>query len=249
MRRPDSTLPALIRCGFSLVELLVVLAIIGVLSALLVPALARGKSAAKRTACTNNLRQLALAAQMYWDDHDGRLFPYQSETDLTGSRYWFGWLGKGQEGERAFEAGRGALYPYLKGRGVTTCPELDYQDRSFKSKAHGAAFGYGYNLHLSPPLGPPQLRISQLKAQSRIALFADAAQVNTFQPPASPENPLLEEFYYVSAREPTTHFRHNASAAVVFLDGHAELLKPSAGSLDERLPGEIVGQLPADRLR
>ena len=249
MQLPDQNCSSPCRAGFSLVELLVVIAIIGILSALLVPVLARGKAAARRAACLNNLRQLGIAAQLYWDENDGRLFPYLLETDLVGSRYWFGWLAKGEEGERTFEAGRGVLYPYLRGRGVTTCPELDYQDRTFKAKARGGAFGYGYNLHLSPPLAPSQLRISQFKAQSRIALFADAAQVNTFQPPASPENPLLEEFYYVSAREATTHFRHAGKAVVVLLDGHAESLAPATGSIDDRLPGETVGQLPDDRLR
>ncbi len=235
--------------GFSLVELLVVVAIIAVLAALLGPALVRGKSAAKRTACANNLRQLALASQMYWDDNDGRLFPYRFESDPLGARYWFGWLARGSEGERVFEPERGALHPYLKGRGVATCPELNYGSRFFKLKAAGAAYGYGYNLHLSPPLAPASYRTTQIKSQGSVVLFADAAQVNTFQAPASPENPLLEEFYYVNATEPTTHFRHQAKSSAVFLDGHVELLPPVAGSLDERLPGEIVGRIAIDWLR
>jgi prepilin-type N-terminal cleavage/methylation domain-containing protein len=87
--------------GFTLVELLVVIAIIGVLTALLVPALARGKSAAKRTACASNLRQLSLAAQMYCDDNDGKLFPYRFENDAIGTRYWFGWIAPERKSEIA----------------------------------------------------------------------------------------------------------------------------------------------------
>jgi prepilin-type N-terminal cleavage/methylation domain-containing protein/prepilin-type processing-associated H-X9-DG protein len=50
------------RAGFSLIELLVVIGIVGVLVSLLIPALQFGRSAASRTACANNLRQLGLAA-------------------------------------------------------------------------------------------------------------------------------------------------------------------------------------------
>jgi prepilin-type processing-associated H-X9-DG protein len=52
----------------------------------------------------------------------------------------------------------------------------------------------------------------------------------------------LEEFYYVSTNEPTTHFRHKARADVVFADGHVEAARAEAGSIDERLPKERVGK-------
>lgn len=74
--------------AFTLVELLVVLAIIGVLVAILLPAVKMVRESARRTQCENNLRQIALAATQHHDVH--RHFP-------TGGWGWQ-WIGEPERG-------------------------------------------------------------------------------------------------------------------------------------------------------
>lgn len=232
------------RRAFTLVELLVVVAVIGILSSLTLPALQRARRASYAAVCLNNLRQLGAAAQLYWSDHENNPFPYKIGATNNGDTYWFGWIERGAEGQRRFDATQGLLYPYVQDA-VRKCPQLNYSMAEFKLKATGAAYGYGYNLHLSPAPNLPKVKMNSIARPADLTLFADAAQVNTFQPPASPDNPMLEEFYYVNSSEPTAHFRHRSVAMVSFADGHSASLKIEAGSLDDRLPAANVGRLPA----
>jgi prepilin-type processing-associated H-X9-DG protein/prepilin-type N-terminal cleavage/methylation domain-containing protein len=238
------------RVAFTLVELLIVVAVIAILAGLWLPVLSRSRQTAQRIRCASNLRQLSLAAQMYWDDNNGHAFRYRGAATNGGDLYWFGWLGRGPEGKRAFDPRSGALFQYLNGRGVEVCPSLSYVRRIFKLKATGAAYGYGYNLCLSGPMNQMPVTVSRVRVHSDTAVFADAGQVNDFQAPASPDHPMLEEFYYVGTNvgEATAHFRHEGLANVAFCDGHVGREKPLPGSRDLRLPGQTLGRLRPEAL-
>jgi len=180
------------RRGFTLIELLITISILAILASMLLPTLMRSRASAQRIRCVSNLRQLGLAAHLYWDDNAGNCFRYGGATTNGGQLFWFGWIGQGAEGQRAFDASTGALYPYLQGRGVELCPALNYSAPEFKFKASGASYGYGYNLSLSAAPRQPAVNIARIPRTSTIALLADAAQINTWQAPASPSHPMIE---------------------------------------------------------
>ncbi|MHC4324419.1 MAG: type II secretion system protein [Planctomycetota bacterium] len=76
------------RSGFTLIELLVVIAVIAVLLAILLPALRKARAITKRVTCQSNLKQIAVAWNMYLDDNDGRFYQAGNANLLYG-----GWSG------------------------------------------------------------------------------------------------------------------------------------------------------------
>ncbi|MDP3790418.1 MAG: DUF1559 domain-containing protein [Candidatus Omnitrophota bacterium] len=102
--------------GFTLLELLVVLVIIGILAALLIPALGKAREGARRVACANNLRQIGIAVHMYLDDHDG-FFPLAAEENFT------------------------SIFPYLDDDKVWHCPSWPESRRY----GGGDYLPYGFN--------------------------------------------------------------------------------------------------------
>lgn len=113
--RPGVT-PA--RRAFTLVELLVVLAVIGVLAGLLLPAVSRATESGRATACLGNLRQIGLALQMYVDDHGNRL-PVMRDRQVEAA---LDTLTNAAPATNAVASIDQVLFPYLQAPRVFRCP-------------------------------------------------------------------------------------------------------------------------------
>jgi prepilin-type N-terminal cleavage/methylation domain-containing protein len=115
-----------IPCAFTLVELLVVVAVITVLASLLLPALAKAKSKAQAIRCVSNLKQLQLGWHSYLDDNDDLLVPDNVRGDNNTGQLWStngSWvLGSAKTDITTSNIETGVLFPYVKSTAVYRCP-------------------------------------------------------------------------------------------------------------------------------
>src|SRR5687768_5605786 len=120
--------------AFTLVELLVVVAILGLLIALLLPVSSQAKRKAQTTKCISNLRQLGLATLMYAADNEERL-----------TRLWVDVNGAGPRNPPSY-TWRKPLHDYLQSRDVQFCPgapklaSWDVSTNEWGLSGYGAVF-------------------------------------------------------------------------------------------------------------
>lgn len=191
--------------AFTLIELLTVIAIIGILAAILIPVVGKVRDSAKGAQCTSNLRQWHQTWLLYAADNDDRAIPGNLNRDAQGnpisSTHWHGPLGEYADYNFSIHT------VFLDGRDDTigTCPAASIEDDSRPhwrnnqnhEKRHSS---YGYNhvglgtyvnagwrgprAHANDnnPLGPHALRLTSISA--RTIVFGDATNWHLGERPA-----------------------------------------------------------------
>jgi len=112
------------RRGFTLIELLVVIAIIGILAAMVFPVFARARESARRAVCLSNVKNIALAVQMYLGDYNDTLPPSENRPEVVD---FYNVLGGGSCGVQPTTMNPYLRWPvlfdeYTKNRDVWRCP-------------------------------------------------------------------------------------------------------------------------------
>jgi len=208
--------------GFTLLELLVVTAIIAMLSSILLPVLSKAREKGRSSVCISNLKQLALGFQMYANDNDG-YFPYSFYMLFTGeigwdfqTTDWVTWT-------------PGSLSPYLNEK-IYECPSFRLSgavstDRPYTGYAFNTTYLGGQISEWDGTNIPPK-KITNVNVPAETVLVSDAAMWSTWTNNIIGTNYLRAPSDLVWGSHPqTSHFRHNETCNVAFVDGHVDVLK------------------------
>jgi prepilin-type N-terminal cleavage/methylation domain-containing protein/prepilin-type processing-associated H-X9-DG protein len=217
--------------AFTLIEVLVAVAVISLLVALLLPGLGRARQQAAVAVCGSNLRQLVVANQLYARDFGERYVPGAA---YIRTRNLDRWHGRRSTPSDAFDPSRSPMVPYLgEDRAVRACPvfEPDSGPDPNGIRFEAGCGGYGYNNAYLGVRGIPLkfdsgekstlagAAVHAIRSPSATVMLADAA----FAGEALIEYSFVEPRFHRQFRtraDPSIHFRHLKLANVAWCDGH-----------------------------
>lgn len=214
--------------AFSLIEVLVAVGVMAVLAAILLPSLAQAREQGRRAVCLGNLKQLAVATQVYLDQNRDCFWRYFEDTEAPyGRKWWFGFEPDGPsygQNLRPLDKRQGVLARQLRSLDDgLQCPDFPYTDGRYYEKFAAHSASYGYNLLLGPanPALPTHRRGDFRNRSATVFVFADGIHFDY--------NPGFNEGHYLDfVDDPATtpggfgHYRHNRRVQMLLLDGHAE---------------------------
>jgi len=212
--------------GFTLIELMVVMAIICVVAGILLPVFASTRKAGNKVACLSNLRQLTTAYQLYANDYDdtGCAPVYLSNLVIYPWRAWFGQL---DSPTSPLDPSRALLAPYLRNTAILNCPDIDTIPNPLSED-----LSYGINDQLCiTTVNLQTLNVSfqpvtgsGVEVPSETILFGDAAQ-NEPGPRIDKRSILQFSGHFTGSSRGFLHARHVGSMAnISWLDGHASAM-------------------------
>ena len=262
--KPCSEQVPLARAGFTLVELLVVVALVGLLASMLAPTMARTQPNSASFQCLNNLRQLAFAWKMYADDNNGRLVYNRDGANTgksSGSEAWVGgWLDYTSSSDNTNTAllidhsrypYSAFLGPYVRTPRIFKCPA----DRStvpiagerkprVRSVSLNNQVGTGSRTWVTPSRYPLCTNFSQIKSPVYMFVFLDEREdsINDGSFLTDSDTP------YQVIDFPASY--HNNAGGFSFADGHTEIHHwKDPRTMPVLLPGQFLPlnvNLPGD---
>jgi prepilin-type N-terminal cleavage/methylation domain-containing protein/prepilin-type processing-associated H-X9-DG protein len=209
--------------AFSLIELLVVLAVIVILAGLLLPALARSKAAGQSAKCLSNLRQMAIAAHIYVSDNADSYPIAYFNTQINGVAYFYNWdlttIGTG-----AARVVPGLLWEGQGAEQVQQCPSFNGPANWLSDPYTGYNYNTSYLGHGQTESIPAPAKGADVRRPAHCAVFGDgqyAQGADKFMRAPWP-NPGDQNF--TGRWAGTQGFRHLRRTDTAFCDGHAEAL-------------------------